>query len=75
MVPKHIYAYTQLNAIAYPGYVSLSLREDCDHPMLTVRSPGENGMRVASLPLPLDRMEELAKAMLAHVAAERESKN
>jgi hypothetical protein len=74
MVPQCIYAYTQTSVAPYPGFVNLSVREDCSHPILIVRAPGQQGLRSADIPLPLDRMEELAKSMLAYVESERAKK-
>lgn len=74
MAAKHLYAYTQVTPNSYPGYISVNQPPDSEHVFLTVRTPGSFGTQVASLPVPDDRLEELAKALLAHVEEKRRLK-
>lgn len=63
MTQKCLFAYTQLEAGEYPGYVNLALHPGDKHPLLTVRTRGAGGSQVAALPMPDEQLEDLHKAI------------
>lgn len=67
--PLTLFAYTQTNTSAYPGYVNLSLHEGERHCRLTVRTPGQNGTQIASVPAPDEELRKLRDAIDAHLAS------
>lgn len=67
MTGKNVYAYTQLSPTSYPGFISVNVPHNSELVFITVRTPGSFGTQVASVPVPDDRLEEFARALLAHL--------
>ena len=64
MSRQNLFAYTEVRPEPYPGYLSLN-READGRIMLTVRTPGEQGTKVAALVVPDEELDQLAHAILA----------
>jgi len=64
MAVKNIHAFTEPNG-AYPGYVSINEGPQ-QVAMVTVRSPGHGGMRLATIELRREDAIQMAFGILSH---------
>lgn len=64
-----LFAYTQHgDGRPFPGYVNLTHLDGDSHPTLTVRTPGLNGTRSASCPVPDDQLALLRDEITKYLA-------
>lgn len=59
---ENIYAFTEVESISYPGYVSINEIET-DKIEITVRSPGNKGINQATLMISEKELLEMARAI------------
>lgn len=62
---KCVFAFTEMGAASYPGYVNLSERDGVAE--LIVRTRGHNGERSAMLPVPDDQLWLLAEKIKTYL--------
>lgn len=63
---QNLYAYTELTCESYPGYVSINERQGgvC----ITVREPGQLGLKSASLTISRPQARAMAELLLLKLA-------